>query len=186
MSNEKSREFEFFEKARIEHKVTDLYYSLNFELTKVSDSKASTLVVISGQSILITAFLLANVIGETGVLSIVLGFSISVVFNVAAIFLALSALRPRTFKEGSSALQPLYSEITSRARDEFVEEFLKLHYLSKEENDKHYAELIYEVASILQKKMYRVSWGTRLFFVGVGVLAISIFVLVIQLFIFAP
>jgi hypothetical protein len=186
MSKDNPREFEFFEKTRFEHKVSDLYYSLNFELTKVSDSKASTLVIISGQSILITAFLLANIIGEAGVLPIVLGFSISVVFNVGTIFLALSALRPRTFKEGSSALQPLYSNITSHAREDFVEEFLKLHYLPKEENDKQYAELIYEVASILQKKMNRVSWGTRLFFVGVGILAVSIFVLVIQLFIFSP
>jgi hypothetical protein len=176
----------YFEKNRVEHKVTDLYYSLNFELTKVSDSKASTLILISGQSILITAFLLANLIGEPKVIPIVIGFAISVVFNVCTIFFALSALRPRTFQATSTALQPLYSRIMQRTSDQFVEEFLKFHYLTQEENDKHYAEVIYEVASILQKKMKYVNNGTRLFFFGVGILATSIFILVIQLFILNP
>ncbi|NVM28960.1 MAG: hypothetical protein HWN65_08950 [Candidatus Helarchaeota archaeon] len=186
MSKDKKPEFEILSKDRIDHKVTDLYYSLNFELTKVSDSKASTLIIISGQSILITAFLLANLIGEPNVIPIVVGFAVSVVFNVCTIFFSISALRPRTFQATSTALQPLYSHITKHTREQFIKEFLKFHYLSKEENDKHFAEVIYEVASILEKKMRRVHMATRLFFIGVGILAASIFILVVQLFVLNP
>lgn len=169
---------------RVEHKVTDLYYSLNFELTRISDSKASTLIIIAGQSILITAFLLANIINlEANVLAIALGFALSVVFNVIAISFAISALRPRTFQATLKTLQPLYSHITHHTREEFIKEFLKLHYMSKEENDEHYADIIYQIATILTKKMRYVFYGIRFLFFGIGALAISIFILVFEIFV---
>jgi len=183
MVEEDFSDLKILDKNRVEHKVTDLYYTLNFELTKISDSKASTLVVIAGQSILITAFLLANILKLENAAPIAIGFAISVIFNVVAIFFAISALRPRSFQEASSTLQPLYTNITKHTQASFIKEFLKLHYLSKEENDKHYAEIIYHVATILRKKMQYVDYGTRLFFIGVGALAISIFILVFLIFI---
>lgn len=164
------------------HKITDLYYSLNFDLIKVSDSKASTVVVISGQSILITAFLLANIIKVEGVLCIAIGFCLSVVFNAIAVYLALSALRPRTFQESETAVQPLYSYIVKHTRKEFIDEFLKLQTLPKTENDRHYAELIYHISDILQKKMKLVRNATRFFFIGIGILVASIFILVFDVF----
>ncbi len=166
-----------------DHRVTDLYYSLNFDLIKVSDSKASTIVVISGQSILITAFLLANILGEAGVDIIAIGFSLSIIFNVVAVFFALSALQPRSFQETSSTLQPLYTSITKHTREKFIEEFLKLSQEPKEENDRHFAEIIYQISSILEKKMHRVFIATRIFFFGIGVLVVSIFILVFEIFI---
>ncbi|MHA1650580.1 MAG: hypothetical protein ACTSYB_10345, partial [Candidatus Helarchaeota archaeon] len=112
MSEEDIPDLKILDKGFAEHKITDLYFSLNFDLIKVSDSKASTLTVICGQSVLITAFFLANIIKLEDIAPIAIGFSISVIFNVAAIYFALSALRPRTFQESSTALQPLYTHIT--------------------------------------------------------------------------
>ena len=72
MSEEKKLEISSINK---KNKLSDLYYSFNFSLTKISDSKASTLIMISGQSILITAFLLANVIAIKNAMPIAFGFS---------------------------------------------------------------------------------------------------------------
>ena len=155
------------------NKLSDLYYSFNFELTKISDSKASTLIMISGQSILITAFLLANVIGLPDTMPISFGFSISVIFNVIAIYFAIAALRPRTFKQSI-----FYTKIATQTREEFITEFRKLQNLSKEENDKHFADLIYHISRILTTKMKYVLISSIIFFIGVGILAISIFILV--------
>ncbi|NVM53193.1 MAG: hypothetical protein HWN66_05780 [Candidatus Helarchaeota archaeon] len=183
MSEEKISVGENVGENKVDHKVTDLYYTLNFELTRISDSKASTLILIAGQSILITAFLLANIINlEANVMPIAFGFSISVIFNVIAITFGILALRPRTFQATTRTLQPLYSHITQHTRDQFIQEFLKLHNLSKEENDRHYAEIIYQIATILQKKMRYVFYGTRLLFFAIGALAISIFILVFEIF----
>jgi len=184
MTEENIPGLEIIDKDKADHKVADLYYTLNFELTKISDSKASTLVVIAGQSILITAFLLASTfsLGYKAIY-IVIGFGLSVIFNVIAIFLAILALRPRTFQETSSTLQPLYTYITRRTKEEFINEFLKLNNLTREANDRHYAEIIYQISTILQKKMRYVHLAARLFFVGIGLLAISIFILIIEIFI---
>ncbi|MDD1778379.1 MAG: DUF5706 domain-containing protein, partial [Candidatus Helarchaeota archaeon] len=149
----------------------------NFSLTKISDSKASTLVMISGQSILITAFLLANVIAIENAMPIALGFSISVIFNVIAIYFAISALWPRTFRQSI-----FYTKIATQTREEFINEFRNLQNLSKEENDRHYADLIYHISKILSIKMKYVQISSIIFFIGVGVLAISIFVLVFEVF----
>ena len=186
MVDEKIPDMTILDNNSVDHKITDLYYSLNFELTKISDSKASTLIVISGQSILITAFLLANILSISGAAPIAIGFAISVVFNTSAVYFALSALRPRTFRDPSTSLQPLYTHIVKHTRDEFIKEFTKLHHLSKEENDRHYAELIYHISSILEKKMRYVNIGTRLFLIGIAALIISIFILVFQVFLVAP
>jgi len=161
-----------------DHKITDLYYSFNFELTKISDSKASTLIMISGQSILITAFLLANIIHQPNVVPVAIGFSLSIIFNVLTISFAIAALRPRTFKQSL-----FYKYITEHTKEEFINEFTKFQQLSKEENDKHYAELIYHISTILTKKMRYVLWGSIILFIGIGLLAISIFILVFQIFI---
>ena len=177
MSDEKKIDFNLIDKKKNDHRISDLYYSFNFELTKISDSKASTLIMVSGQSILITAFLLANVISRADAMIIAVGFSFSVIFNVIAIFFAISALRPRTFKEGL-----FYTAISKHTKEEFVNEFINFQYLSKEENDKHYAELIYHISTILSKKMRYVHIGAIIFFIGVGLLAISIFILVFQSF----
>ncbi|MHA1277249.1 MAG: Pycsar system effector family protein [Candidatus Helarchaeota archaeon] len=182
MVEEKIPDMTILDHNSVDHKITDLYFSLNFDLIKVSDSKASTLIVISGQSILITAFLLANILGFPNVSSIAIGFAISVVFNTTAVYFALSALQPRTFQEPSTSLQPLYTHIVKRTRDQFIKEFIILHHLSKEKNDRHYAELIYHISSILHKKMRYVHIGTRLFVVGIFALVISIFTLVVQVF----
>lgn len=185
MSKDKKPDFEILSKDRVEHKVTDLYYSLNFELTRISDSKASTLIIIAGQSILITAFLLANILNlEANVIPIAIGFAFSVIFNVIAISFAISALRPRTFQATLKTLQPLYTHITRHTREEFIKEFLKLQYMSKEENDEHYADIIYQIATILRKKMRYVFYGTWLLFFGIGTLAISIFILVFEVFLY--
>jgi hypothetical protein len=176
MSEENSPNIQTNDKPKSDHKITDLYYSFNFELTKISDSKASTLIMISGQSILITAFLLANIIDQPNAAPIAIGFSLSVIFNVLAISLAIAALRPRTFKQGL-----FYTYITDHTKEEFISEFTKFQQLSKEENDKHYAELIYHISTILTKKMRYVLWGSIILFIGIGLLAISIFILVFQI-----
>ncbi|MHA1321770.1 MAG: Pycsar system effector family protein [Candidatus Helarchaeota archaeon] len=183
MSDEKSPPIDESPQKKGEHKVTDLYYSLNFELTRISDSKASTLIIIAGQSILITAFLLANIINlSENVIPIAIGFGLSVIFNVISISFAISALRPRTFSATTKTLQPLYSHIMRHTREQFITEFLNFHYLTKEKNDRHYAEIIYEIATILNTKMRYVFLGTRFLFFGIGILAVSIFILIIEIF----
>ncbi len=174
MSDEKKIDSSLVEK---KNKLSDLYYSFNFELTKISDSKASTLVMISGQSILITAFLLANVINIPNTMPIAFGFSISVIFNVIAIYFAISALRPRTFKQTL-----FYTYIATHTKEEFISEFRNIQNLTKEENDKHYADLIYHISRILTVKMKYVLISSIIFFIGVGILAISIFTLVFEVF----
>jgi hypothetical protein len=178
MSEENNLPAKVNDKPKSDHKITDLYYSFNFELTKISDSKASTLIMISGQSILITAFLLANILKMDNVTPIAIGFSLSVIFNVLTISFAIAALRPRTFKQSL-----FYKYITEHTKEEFISEFTKFQHLSKEENDEHYAELVYHISSILTKKMKYVLWGSIILFLGIGLLAVSIFILAFQIFI---
>lgn len=178
MSGENNSHPPSSDRPKSDHKITDLYYSFNFELTKISDSKASTLIMISGQSVLITAFLLANLFNKGNVSSIAIGFALSVIFNVITITFAIAALRPRTFKQSL-----FYKYITEHTKEEFISEFTKFQQLSKEENDEHYAELIYHISTILTKKMRYILWGSVTLFIGIGLLAISIFILVFQLLI---
>ena len=160
-----------------EHQVVEKFYSLNFDLIKVSDTKASTLAAISGQSILIVAFLLGNLIFSRAFdISIALIFFISVIFNVSTLIFCVLALTPRKFlkSEQPGRLQPLYSEIIKYTKAEFIKKLKDFVGAPKSEDFERYAEICYNIAYILKKKMRYVSYATFLFVIGMVMLSIAI------------
>jgi hypothetical protein len=162
-----------------EHQVLEKFYSLNFDLIKVSDSKASTLAAISGQSILIVAFLLGNLIFSGNFdLYTAIFFLISVIFNVASLILCIASLTPRKFKK-SDTLQPIYSSITAISKSEFLKNLQEFVESPRSEDLIQYGEICYNIAFILKKKMKYVSYATYLFVIGMATLAISIVFLIV-------
>ncbi|MBD3226751.1 MAG: hypothetical protein GF329_01060 [Candidatus Lokiarchaeota archaeon] len=164
-----------------EHQVLEKFYSLNFDLIKVSDSKASTLAAISGQSILIVAFLLGNMIfSEKFDFYTSSFFLVSIVFNIMTLMLCVASLTPRKFKK-SDNIQPIYSSIMKYSYKEFISKLEEFVESPRSEDLVQYGDICYNIALILKKKMRYVSYATYLFVIGMATLAVAISFLIFSI-----